>query len=134
MSTIAEVREALAAAQASIPGVTAHAYFPGQLVGPLTVAGRSRTSYGADFDGDLDSTYVVRVYVPLADFRTAQQTLDALLAQSGPQSLPAAIEADGTLGGVVQFLSVDSCQEEGVTEIDSLKWLTATLSISIGNV
>lgn len=134
MSSIAEVRAALAAAQTGIPDVSAFDYWPGVLNGVSTVAGRKVTNYGADFEGDLDSTYIVRVFVPLADYATAQRILDELLAQDGARSLPKAIEADPTLGGVVQFLSVDSCEEEGVTVLrDGLEYLTAVLNISMGN-
>jgi hypothetical protein len=54
-------------------------------------------------------TFTVQAFVALASDIGAQVKLDAFLAPSGSQSVKAAIEADGTLGGIVADTSVVSC-------------------------
>jgi hypothetical protein len=59
-------------------------------------------------DGLVQVTMIVRAYVGLALNVPAQQRLDRFLAPSGDESVKAAIEADLTLGGVVDDVTVVS--------------------------
>lgn len=135
MSSVAQIRTALAAAQSGIAGLTALDRFQGQINGCTSVAGRQYTRYGVDFNGSEDSTYVIRVYVPTGDWKTAQDLLDAFLSPAGASSIPAALEVDRTLGGVVDFLAVQSAAEEALTDFgDGVKWLTASILTTVGNL
>jgi hypothetical protein len=133
MATITQIRQAIAAVVDNITGLNVHAHWPGQISTPAAVVRRKQTRFGVDFDGSDDSTYAVSVYVAATD-PAVQDTLDAYLSTSGATSVKAILEAASpTLTGVVQFFNVESIDEEGITTISGVEYLTGTITIMVGS-
>jgi len=107
---ISAVRSALATAASAASGttgLTCHGYVPDSVVEPCFFVG----GYRVDFDqaaarGSDRITFACRLLVSRSDDVSGQSVMDALLAGSGAGSLKAAIEADQTLGGLVDWLHV----------------------------
>lgn len=56
-------------------------------------------------------TFTIRAIVPANDDVSMQKLLDDLVAPASGSSLKSAVEADRTLGGIVDDLRVESCSE-----------------------
>jgi hypothetical protein len=132
VATIAAIRAGIKASLVGISGVTWYDLHPGQVILPAGVVRRQLTSYGVDFDGSDDHTFAVSLYMPLTEVSSAQTNLDELLSTSGTRSVKAALEVDGTFGGVVQFANVERVAEEGVAELSGVQCLVGTVVISVG--
>lgn len=65
-----------------------------------------RIAYRADSDGDATYTIAVTVGVAASEIGHAQTNLDPFLAPTGAKSVVAALDADPTLGGVVDSVRV----------------------------
>lgn len=123
MSTIKAIRAALAATvlpalqAAGVPRCEPR--WPGQLNAPCGVVRRASTSIaGASLVGESTSTFIVGVYVSLADIGTGQDLLDACAEMTGPTSLVAAVRAAPTLGGVVRSAIPAGTVEEETQVLD----------------
>ncbi len=133
MPTVQEVRAAFAnALELRIPLFRWHDQWPANLQGPCGVIRRLTSTYTVDFDGHDDCTYGITLYIPLTDYHAAQNMLDDLVAGDGALSVQHAIEADDTLAHMVEFLDVQSCQEEGAVEIAGVQYLSATIRVNVG--
>jgi hypothetical protein len=102
-ATLAEIRAGLETQLAQIPNVTTSAYMldsPPDLT--LQVMGPDRINWDLALHRGLDSwTFIVQGFSGSPESQAAQINLDNWLSPSGTDSVKAAIEADGTLGGVV---------------------------------
>lgn len=114
MASLADIRAGLAANLAVLDGIQVSAYLlsnpslPTIWVRPAPGEG---IEYHKAFANGLENwTMVVQAFFAngISDIG-AQKQLDELLESSGPTSVKAAIEADKTLGGVVQDTYVQSC-------------------------
>lgn len=107
---LAEIRVALAASLETIPRLNQSAYLLSQPTLPQAEIQPDAVTYDLAFDRGLDRyTLIIRVQVGQAQNIGAQKTLDRMLAPSGEYSIKAAVEADGTLGGVCDDLRVVDC-------------------------
>jgi hypothetical protein len=133
VATIAAIRNALAAVLV-VPGFQTYSFMPASLNGKALVVRRLSTRYGTDFDGNDDSTFGVAVYVPWTDNATAQALLDSCLGSTNTAySVKSLIEAAPTLNGVVDFVNVESVNEEGLVLVDNVTYLAATISVTVGS-
>lgn len=133
MATLAEIRAALAdQIAAGVPGLRAHAGWPGGIVPPCAVVARRETQFDVDFDGDDDHTLTVRVLVSLGDDRSAQDALDQYLSPDGERSLAAAVHADPTLGGLVAWCRVVSAERDQIATHGAVEYLTGDLVLEVG--
>lgn len=107
MTTPSALREALARALATIPGLRTAATVPGAPNPPIAIVGQWTAEYDATFGRGYDRyRLTVRLMVaPTAD-QQAQNKLDSFCASSGVSSVKAAVEADQTLGGVAEMVRV----------------------------
>ncbi len=108
MSTIADIRAGLETALATIPGVNTSAYMadsPADLT--LQVMGPDLVEYDQTMARGLDRlTIIIQAFSGSPDNQAAQENLDLWLAPTGTYSVKKAVEADITLGGVVQAVRV----------------------------
>lgn len=127
--TLATIRTGIAANLATVTAVSAYAKTPSVIKGAtavvLPLSGDFNQSYAVT-TGEL--TLIVRLFVPMADEQSAQDTLDGLLE---PSSCKAAIEADRTLGGAVSDLRVTGWKDYGPRLVDADNYLSADLSITV---
>lgn len=116
VASLSEVRAGLAARLHGITGLRTYAYMhpkPEAAPAAVCVSGpKVGTTYGDTFEG---GPWTVQfdcwVFVNPADLVRAQQTLDAYLDNTGTKSIPAAFEADPSLGGLPV-----SCRVVGISE------------------
>jgi len=128
--TITELRDALAASLDAIDGFRGLSYFPQPIPTPCAVvAGPS-----IDFDEDtLTDRYSFPVLVLVADSdnRVSQVTLDSYLSSSGANSVRDAIYADGTLGGLAQYVQVVNLRDYGIHEVQNVRYIGAIFEVDV---
>lgn len=96
-----ELREGVAAALSTIPGVQVSPHFLSNPTPPAIHVFPGDGSYHqAMGNGHSDWPLVVQAFVPVSLDKGGQKLLDKFIADAGPYSVLEAIEADGTLGGV----------------------------------
>ena len=138
------IREAIAEAASAvvlptgIAKLTCTGYVPDAVVAPHFFV----AEYEQDFDkvmgrGLDELMFTARVLVSRADDRAAQQTLDAMLAGSGPASLKAVIEVargapgEFALGGLAHDLRVQRVQGYRWYEHAGATYVGAELMIQV---
>src|SRR5262245_66358964 len=110
MADIPAIREAIRAKLDPIPGVQVSAY---ALADP-TPPGIQIPPPGAAYDYSMGSTgaglnqwqFIIQGFVALTGDIGPQKKLDAMCAPSGASSVKALLEADRTLGGIVDSVQV----------------------------
>lgn len=134
-----DIRKALAQAGSTIVGGHAYAYMPDSVsVGPNgalvcvidagdTVIERVTPPEGIANLFTCDYRVRVRIYAGRADDRGAQEHLDELISPDTARSVWAAIEADTTLGGLADYVVVESASGYGVPDGDPPTALVAEL-------
>ncbi len=134
MATNAQIRQALAAriaGAAVIPRV--HSVFPGQISPPAVVVRRQQTTFDTTQDGQSDDrVFALVVFVQYAATEQAQEQLDAYISPSGANSIVAAVRADPTLGGVVDWAVVTEAGQDEVVTYNGADYLSSTLTVVTG--
>lgn len=88
---------------------------------PCAEIRRGPVSYHqAMVDGVTTWTFLVRVYVSSVSDRGSATLLDQYLAIDGTRSVKAALEEDGTLGGIVQDLYVSDASGENAYALEGM--------------
>ena len=114
MSTdITPIRIALANALKVIPGLQVSPYLMANATPPCAQVTRGPVIYDLTMqDGLQRPNFTIIVYVALVSDLGSQKLLDRYLAATGSLSVKAALEADTTLGGLVQDLHVTGATGE----------------------
>ena len=116
MATVTEIRAGLAdAIRRNVPALRAYPTVPDSFVTPAAmVFGPERIRYDSTMArGSDEYRLILRVYVGRVDEKGAQDKLDAYISGQGSQSIKLAIEADASLGGVVDFARVEEARNYG---------------------
>ncbi|MDP8930466.1 MAG: hypothetical protein M3O70_18335 [Actinomycetota bacterium] len=107
MADLAAIREGLRARLDTVPDLQASAYLLAKPTPPTAMVGGPDTiGFLEEFGGTPTWTLPIILYTGLAHDVAAQKRLDTYLAPFGPTSVRAAVEADPTLGGIVDSLAV----------------------------
>lgn len=130
-NSVGAVRLAIAAQLTGIPGLRVYDVWPGIINPPAAVVRRIHTDYGTQFDGGDTSTFGISLYFPAADTITSQQLLDDCLSRAGTSSVIAALGVDSTLGGIARSTAVTDADEEGLTEVSGVSYLSAMISMIV---
>lgn len=135
---IAHVRAALAdaaRAAAGDTGLTCLGYVPDAVTGPCFFAGEVAIDYTSEANtfghGVNDLEVTCRILVPRADDKTGQALLDAFLSGGHRNSLRDALEADPTLAGECEDVSVQRVQGYGPYDIGAAKYVGAELVVRV---
>ena len=135
MSRIGDVRAALATALGAIDGLRASAYEPDKVSPPQAIVGDLSIDYDQTFGSAADRCHkldiTVRVYVPRATDRAGQDKLDGYVSPTGASSIKAALEADKTLGGVIDDLHVPGMSGYGFYEVGGVVYMGAEFTVSV---
>jgi hypothetical protein len=134
MATVTEVRNAIKdVLKAAFPagGLTAYAIEPASPNFPAAWSLPMRIDYHASTDGALTYRMAVNVGTFIGEIGHAQTNLDPFLAPSGAKSIVAILEADPSLGGVVDSLQVLGMTGYGVREVGGKTGLVATFEVEI---
>lgn len=133
MATNQAIREGLATRLETISGLQVYARPPGSVVVPAAIVRRRQTTYDVTFDGFDDTTWGVTVFVSFANVDAGTGSLDDYVSPSGALSVVAAVHADPTLGGVVDFARVATAEGEKVTNYAGIDYLSVDFVIEVGD-
>lgn len=131
-ATVTQIKQGIATALATIPGLRSYAYQPDNLNPPFAWPMLDTVTYnGAMRGGLITHVFTVTVVVGRAAERTAQNALDGYVAYDSATSVRAALEADRTLGGVVQNLLVESANNISTTEGNDTTYLMVDFRVVV---
>lgn len=133
MTTIAEVRDALANCVDTISGLRSQAYIQDSITAPIAHI------VPLDYDpravlGEESATYPfqIRVYVQRAAVEQGQAFLDSCREISGSHSMVAAIQNDANWGGVnVDYASITRVSAVSVVEVSGVPYLYAEWDLEV---
>jgi hypothetical protein len=132
---VSGVRQGIADAAATIPGMRGMAYLRDSLEPPVFVAGEVTLDFDKTFRagraGLVEGLFLGRLYVSRADDRTGQERLDSYLLPDGAQSIMAAIESDRTLGGNCKTLHVERIHGYGIYDVAGTSFFGAQFDIRV---
>src|SRR6266540_6294617 len=116
MATLTQIRKGIAAQLNTIPGLQASARILSNPTLPVAYVVPGEINYHQTMGstGHSDWNLLIEVQVGTVSDMAAQDTLDAFIAESGEKSIKAAIEADPTLGGLVDDLIVQGTSDYGL--------------------
>src|SRR4051812_10376298 len=106
MPRIGAIKKALKDAASAIATATAYAEYPFEPRPPAIVPRLVSWRHHETLDGAHSYRFRVYAYLDPSDLNRAQTQLDDYLSDEGANSISQALEADGTLGGVVDDLMV----------------------------
>jgi hypothetical protein len=133
-TSLAELRAGLGTALASVEGLAVHETIGGVYTPPFAVVLiREIPSYRETFGrtGNIALPFSVMLFVARADDQVAQTNLDEFVDWVGEVSVPQALEADGTLGGVAESTYVDSFRLLGAEEVASYGYLGGEFTVTV---
>lgn len=131
-ATIDQMQSAIKAALESITGLHPHATEPVTFNPPDAYPRLVSWTFDDDFDGGATYQFDVWVLVTLSkDISRSQTTLNPYLSATGTRSLKAALEADPTLGGVVDSARVTGGGNYGQTSIGDVTALGGSVRLEI---
>jgi hypothetical protein len=87
--------------------------------------------HGAMGAGNVVHTFTVQVIVARSSERVAQDRLDRYLSYSGSESVRGAIEADRTLGGIVQDLICTSARNILNFDANDTTYLSVDFQVTV---
>lgn len=127
------VREALATAiETGITGLRCYPRWPGSINPPCAIVVRRETQYDPAFDVDADTTLAVRVLLGFVNTQGGQEDLDDYLAPTGAKSIPAVINADPTLGGLVAWARPSVAEAELLGTFGGIDYLYSDIVVEVG--
>jgi hypothetical protein len=133
--TFTAIRQCLAGFITARTGLAATAQQQARVTPPQAVilpATGTFITYSEDMTGSCDLSLRILVLVSQADSADGMDILDPYLATTGTQSLWAAVQADATLGGVVQYALVREVAGYGVMNHGGIDYLAASVICDIG--
>lgn len=129
------IRVALAAQLDTIPGLRAYANRTDQVDPPavlvLPIQG-SFIRYGVAMDGSAEFSLRAVLVTSKTDSTSGQAAMDPFLDVSGASSIYANLQANSTLGGVVQYAALMEATGYGPLAIGTIDYQACHLIISIG--
>jgi hypothetical protein len=133
MANVKAIRVALAT-RLSTTGLNVHAIAPGQVIPPCAVIipNRPAVNYGITMDGETQVNLLAVVLVSAANDASGQDVIDDYVSTSGTKSINAAVQADPTLGGAVEFTVVLQVMTYGLTEYAGQQYMGCSFLIQVG--
>jgi len=133
MATNAQIREGLAVRLETISGLNVYRKAPGNVIVPAAVVRRRLIQYDVTLDGADDTTWGITLFASYANLEVAHETLDAYLDPAGASSVVAAVHAEPTLGGVVDFARVASAEGERLINYAGIDYLSVEFVVEVGD-
>lgn len=132
MATNEEIREGLADRLRTIDDLRVHERPPGEIVPDAAVIRRRFTNYDVTFDHEVDTGWGITVFVAFGNTDAGTLALDDYLSPAGAKSVAAAIHADPTLGGIVDYARVSGAEGETITAYAGVDYLSVEFTVDIG--
>ena len=133
MANLQDIMQGVEVRLATIPGLRVSDTVPGQVNPPQAFVGVPPVdSYVTSLGGPRPTLApTVTVLVSAAVDRTGQLALAAYADPSGPSSIPAAIAADSTLGGVVGGCQVRSFRPLNLEEVGVIGYFGGEFTLRV---
>lgn len=132
MATITELRTALAANLATIPGLRTSAYVPDDPNPPIAIIEPSTIEFDTTFGRGLDTlSFTINIMVGRASDRTAQTSLDSYCNSQGTYSVKTAVESDRTLNGYASDCRVTRLSSYGQVTVGDTIYLAAEFAVQV---
>ena len=142
-ATYTEVKTALGTVLAAMPPqvltdgstktITVYPEMPGQIIAPAAVIapgdGTLLNYRSSNFSHDLSLT--VTLFVQRGQNRSTDEQLSGFISVSGDQSIYAAVDADSTLGGVVDDARVTLARNWGVYTWGEISYLGVVFDVEV---
>ena len=115
-------------------GLRAYSTAPGQVVPPVVVIipGRPAILYGQTMDGETTVNLLVVVLLSAANDTAGQTALNDYMSPSGAKSINGAVQADPSLGGAVEYATVQQVSTYGLVEYAGQQYIGATFLVQCG--
>ena len=131
MATISELRQGLATNLQTISGLRVVDTLPDLVNPPMAMIGLTKVAYNQQNQRSMaEYTFQVTVVVGRVSERTAQATLDVLVAP-GSGSVKYAIESDRSLGGKAFETFIPELSAYGAVSINGIDYLSAEFSVQV---
>ena len=131
-ATVNQIKDGLKTALATIPNLRVYDYQPDQVNPPFAFPTLEEVQYhGAMGAGLVTHQFTVQVVMSRASERSAQDSLDQYTSYSGTKSVRAALEADRTLGGIVQDLIVTSARNILGFDANDTSYLSVDFQVTV---
>lgn len=128
--SLSTIRVALATSMSTISGLRTSATVPDNPRPPIAIVVPESVTYDMNASRGLDRyQFTVTLLVGRADDRTAQNSLDKFVVGSG--SIKTAIEADRTLGGIVNTCRVTEMRNYASLPVGEVLYLAAQFSVEV---
>ncbi len=131
MATLSAVRDALKARLANISGLRVYDTWPDTVNPPCIIVKALRGDAHTTFSGRGSFFFDLLLVVQIANLERAQDAIDAYLDYSGASSVIATLEADATLGSVVEGLLVNGWEDYDAIEIGDIQYMSARLPVEV---
>jgi hypothetical protein len=129
--SISLLRQGLATNLQTISGLRVVDTLPDLVNPPMAMIGLTKVTYNQQNQRSMaEYTFQVTVVVGRVSERTAQATLDVLVAP-GAGSIKYAIESDRTLGGNAYEVFVPELSAYGAVSINGIDYLSAEFSVQV---
>lgn len=118
----------------TISGLQVFYYSPGSITPPTAIIGLpSIPNYFLTFGrGHWSISPTVTVLVSAAMDKTGQEALAAYANHTGSLSIAAAIDGDGTLGGIVEYCNVTDFRPLGMEEVGQVGYYGGIFGLEVG--
>lgn len=131
-ATISQVNAGIAARLATITGLRTFDYQPDSAFPPYAFPSLTNIEYHKAMAGGAQTyTYNVTVITGRVDDRGAQDELDGYASFDGAKSVRAAIEADRTLGGVVDTLIVSNSANVSAMSVGDNNYIMLDFTLTV---
>lgn len=122
----------LAAAASTVDGLGCHAFAPDSIAEPAFFPAEVDIAYNRTMrDGSHGTVITCRLLVSRADDLSGYAAVGGYLSSSGATSVRAAIEADPTLGGTVDWVVVLTGRMPGLIEHAGTAYIGAELMVEV---
>jgi hypothetical protein len=131
-TTISQITAAIAAKLSTISGLRVYEYTPDTVYPPVAYISINNIDYHKAMNGGLIIYSVsINIVVGRVSERVAQEALDEYASFSGAKSVRAVLEADRTLGAVIDTLLLSSSASVSATTIGDQDFLSLSFSLEV---
>ena len=132
MATMSQIRAGLADRIATIDRLRVRDYMPDSVTPPMAVVSPSQVNYDLNAQNGLTNySFTVSLIVVRADARSAQLEVDKYIAPTGEYSVKGAIEADRTLGGIVNTVRVTAVNNYTSQDVNDTLYLALDFEVEV---
>ncbi len=131
MSEIRNVITGIGTRLSTISGLRVYTRRPGTAEPPAAIISLQSIDYDMTFDKLEDSVFLITLFTQMGSDRGEDQ-LYSYMDKGGANSINACIDADQTLGGVVQYSNVTKVQTPGIATFAGMDYYAAAFELVVG--